>query len=146
MFKRIVWATDGSESADRAFEAVKALASESGTKVVAVHTVEYGTGRAGSMPQQLDEEELQAKIATQVRELSEQGVNAHSRIIHEAGGGPAHWIAETATEESADLIVAGTRGHTALVGLLLGSVTQRLLHIAPCPVLVVPQPQPDHDE
>ena len=52
--------------------------------------------------------------------------------------GAAHTIAEEAKEAGADLIVVGTRGHTALAGLLLGSVTQRLLHIAPCPVLAVP--------
>ena len=39
------------------------------------------------------------------------------------------------------MIVVGTRGRTALSGLLLGGVTQRLLHIAPCPVLAVP---PEH--
>ena len=38
----------------------------------------------------------------------------------------------------ADLIVTGSRGHTAIAGIVLGSVAQRLLHLADCPVLVVP--------
>jgi nucleotide-binding universal stress UspA family protein len=53
-------------------------------------------------------------------------------------GAAGHVIADLARERQADVIVVGTRGHTALGGLLLGSVTQRLLHIAPCPVLAVP--------
>ena len=47
-------------------------------------------------------------------------------------------IADAAREVDADVIVVGTRGHAPIAGLLLGSVTQRLLHIAPCPVLSVP--------
>jgi nucleotide-binding universal stress UspA family protein len=53
-------------------------------------------------------------------------------------GGPAHAIEEIAAEAGADLIVVGMRGHSALAGLLVGSVTQRLLHVARRPVLVVP--------
>jgi nucleotide-binding universal stress UspA family protein len=54
-------------------------------------------------------------------------------------GGPAHVIADAATKVGADLIVTGSRGHTALAGIMLGSVAQRLLHLAHCPVLVVPK-------
>jgi nucleotide-binding universal stress UspA family protein len=53
-------------------------------------------------------------------------------------GGPAHAIAKIADEAGADLIVVGTRGESPLTRLLLGSVTQRLLHIAEQPVLVIP--------
>jgi nucleotide-binding universal stress UspA family protein len=52
-------------------------------------------------------------------------------------GGPAPVIAEEARDRGADLIVAGTRGHGRIVGLVIGSVAQSLLHLAPCPVLVV---------
>ena len=54
--------------------------------------------------------------------------------------GPAHVLADQAGDRGADVIIVGTRGHTGLAGLLLGSVTQRLLHISPCPVMAVPAP------
>jgi nucleotide-binding universal stress UspA family protein len=57
------------------------------------------------------------------------------------GGGPAHAIEEIADKAGAGLIILGTRGHAPVAGLLLRSVTQRLLHIARRPVLVVPAPQ-----
>ena len=41
-------------------------------------------------------------------------------------------------KSQADVIMVGTPGRTPLVVLVLGSMTQRLLHIAPCPVLAVP--------
>ena len=47
-------------------------------------------------------------------------------------------ISDAAAEAGADLIVVGTRGHTAVAGLLLGSATKRSPDIAPCPVLAVP--------
>ena len=60
--------------------------------------------------------------------------------------GPAHEILEAARNEGCDLIVTGNRGHSAWVGLALGSVSQRVSDHAPCPVLVVPgkdAPPPD---
>ena len=140
MFKNIVWATDGSESADRALSYVKDLAAEDDAEVLVVHCVEYVMGpRSGGVTFHPDEDELQAKIARQVAELMESGVRAEERIV--VGStleGPAPRIARVALEAGAELIVVGTRGHTAFGGLLLGSVTERLLHVAPCPVLAVP--------
>lgn len=56
---------------------------------------------------------------------------------------PSKAIVETAGEIGADLIVMGTRGLSGFKHALLGSVTERTIRIAPCPVLSVHAPQTD---
>ncbi len=105
MFEVIVWASDGSDHADRALNYARELAEANSARLVAVHVGEVTVGRGAGYPVQIDEEEVEQKIQK---------------------------------EAGAELIVVGTRGQGPISGLLLGSVTQRLLHIAPCPVLAVP--------
>lgn len=144
MFNKVVWATDGSDSADRALGFARALAAESGGELLAVYCTEFtlpGKGPGGRYPVHANENELQEKVRRQVADLSQDGVRAELQVHGTDVGGAAHVISDAATEAKADLIVVGTRGRTTLAGLLLGSVTQRLLHIAPCPVLAVPKGQ-----
>jgi nucleotide-binding universal stress UspA family protein len=139
MFKTILWATDGSATADRALPYAKALAAGEGAKLLVVHCKEIIVGGRGSgYPVNADEEELLAKIQGQVDELKAEGVDAALEVISGVASGAAHAIADVARDEHADLIVVGTRGHAPVAGLLVGSVTQRLLHVSPCPVLAVP--------
>jgi nucleotide-binding universal stress UspA family protein len=138
MFNTIVWATDGSQAADEALPYVKTLAG-TGASVVVVHAVEsFVTGYSAGLPEFGDEDELKAKIERQVEQLRSEGVSADTTILHAHAMRPAHLIAEAARDAGADVVVVGTRGHTPLGGLLLGGVTQRLLHTAPCPVFAVP--------
>jgi nucleotide-binding universal stress UspA family protein len=144
MFNSIIWATDGSAAADQAMPYVKSLASENHAEVVVLHADQLLMGRGGGQHVIADEEDVRTKIETQAKELSDAGITSTARVVIIAvGAGPAQTIAETAEELGSDLIVVGTRGHTTLGGLLLGSVTHRLLHIAPCPVLTVPSRSSD---
>jgi nucleotide-binding universal stress UspA family protein len=145
MFRKVMWATDGSDAADRALPLAKALAADGGGELLVAHCEELTMpGKAGgSFPVHADEGELKVKIERQVAELSEEGVSASVQMMRSRVGGAAHAIADAAREGGAEVIVVGTRGHTALAGLLLGSVTQRLLHISPCPVLAVPTAGPE---
>src|SRR5437016_122715 len=138
MFNTIIWATDGSEAADAALPYAKGLAESEGNTLVVVHSKEVLRGRAGGYPMYANEDELETKIRLQADELRSAGLDVTLRITTGAAPGAAHMIADAASSFGADVIVVGTRGHTAIGGLLLGSVTQRLLHLAPCPVLAVP--------
>jgi len=138
VFGTIMWATDGSEAADRALPFARELAEGDGKSLVVAHCNEYFFGRGGGYPVFADEEELQAKIRGQVAELQAEGIRATLKIVATGSTSPAHVLADVAREFHPDVIVVGTRGHAPIAGLLLGSVTQRLLHIAPCPVLAVP--------
>jgi nucleotide-binding universal stress UspA family protein len=138
MFKTIVWASDGSEHADHALEYAKEMAGANSPKVVALHVREITVGRAAGYPVQVDEDEVERKIQDQVKELQGSGIDAVYEQRGTTAGGAAYAIADVAADSGADLVIVGTRGLGPVSGLLLGSVTQRLLHIAHNPVLAVP--------
>jgi nucleotide-binding universal stress UspA family protein len=140
LFETIVLALDGSEGSKRAIPVARELARLGGAKIVIAHVEERTIGKGGG-PIHPDEEEIRAEIDKVAEELSNEGIEAKVRAADVMVGGPGHVIASTADESGAGLIVTGTRGHTAVSGLLLGGVTLRLLHIAHQPVLAVPKPR-----
>lgn len=77
-------------------------------------------------------ETIASEAAAEVARLRP-AISCEQRVVQ---GHPAEVLLKEAKD--ATLIVMGTRGHGGFTGLLLGSVTQQVVHHAPCPVLVVP--------
>jgi nucleotide-binding universal stress UspA family protein len=138
MFKTIVWATDGSETASHALPFALELAERDGAKIVAVHVRELAVGRMGGYPVFADSDELRLRLTEQIGALREGGVDAVFVERTAPTGHAAKLIAEAAEQHDAELIVLGTHGHTRLGGALIGSTTQALLHDGTVPVLAVP--------
>ena len=141
MFSKIVLALDGSDPSDRAIPFAQELAKQSGGRIDVVHVREIVGGRGGVHSVRVDEDSLESKVVGQVDALKAAGVTSELHRFTANVGGPAHQIAEVAEQLGADVIVVGTRGHSSFGGFLSGSVTQRLLHLAHCPVLAVPPPK-----
>ena len=138
MSSKIVVGVDGSDGSDRAVAEATEVAKRDGAGIVLVHVVERIAAKGDMAPLRADEPEIKARIEKQAADLRDAGVDADVRYESIVLGGPARSIADVADEIGADLIVVGTRGHSALAGVILGSVTQKLLHLASCPVLCVP--------
>ena len=125
MFGKIVWATDGSEDADRAMSYAKELAIKENAELVVMHVVETFTAHhAAPLPVHMDEAELKAKVERQAEEIRGEGIEARAEILRARAPHAAHVIADAAIAAGADLIVVGVRGHTKLPGFVLGSVVQ----------------------
>ena len=137
MFDTIVWASDGSPNADHALEVAKLLARDHEASLVVVHVAQHYATKSG-LAVYPDEEFVKTRLEQKVAELAEEGFNPQLKVIDHVGPHAAHDIADAARNAGADVIVMGTRGHSPIPGLLLGGVVQRLLHVAPCPVMVVP--------
>jgi len=150
MFTNVVWATDGSDHATRALDYGAQFAARDGGTLHVAHVVEKLVGvRVAGQNANLDEEDLETRIKAQAdAAAADYGIKVEVHITAGRSGEVANRIAEVARETHADLIVVGTRGHSAVVGAMIGSVTQRLLHVAHCAVLAVPPPRegPEHPE
>jgi nucleotide-binding universal stress UspA family protein len=138
MFQKILVAQDGSHGSERVLPVALELATHDGAKLVLAHVDEQTTGKGGGSLNATDTD-LQTLLAKRAEELSGEGIETSFEVRCVILGGPAHALVAIADEVGADLIVAGTRGHSSVGGLVLGSVAQRLLHLAHQPVLIVPE-------
>lgn len=144
MFDTILWAADGSARDDRSLPLVHDLCERYASSLRIVHVVERLPGPPlPGLDVHAYEDRTVAKLKARTSALRRHGINASLHVIRGAVGQTADHIAEIAVAGDAQLIVAGARGRSAWEGALLASVTQRLLAVAPCPVLVLPSPQPD---
>lgn len=137
MSKIVVLGLDGSPDSTHAIPYAVEQAGADG-RVVVVHVRELLAGRAAGMTLVANEDEIEADVRRQVEDLKSTGVTAELKVISAIAGGPAQVIADVAREQKADVIVVGTRGHRQIASLIIGSVTHKLLHMMPCPVLAVP--------
>lgn len=81
-------------------------------------------------------EKAEAYLKKTTDALSAQPADIEGKLI--TGNNPAEHILEFAEEYTVDLIVMSTRGHSGISRWIMGSVTQKVLQVSPCPVLVVP--------
>ncbi|HEV7133634.1 MAG TPA: universal stress protein [Gaiellaceae bacterium] len=149
---KILLATDGSVAADRAAALAIDLARRTGWPLhaVSVWTISptpASAGGSGIFPALIDLARTHAEdvLRDVAEEAAAAGVTVHWRI---AGGPPAAAICEEAADLHATLVVVGTRGWGAGKRFLFGSVSNRVVHEAGCPVLVersVKPSRPSHD-
>jgi nucleotide-binding universal stress UspA family protein len=139
--KRIVCPTDLSDAAAPADRQAVALARPLGAELVLLHVASesplwretLGTAQVRAVFAAQRKWAADA-LAERAGALAGQGVNA--RCVVKVGV-PWEEIVGVAADEHADMIVMGTHGRTGLDRLLLGSVTERVVRRAPCPVLTV---------
>jgi universal stress protein A len=140
MFKRIVCATDFSDTAEAAWDLACELAQTHQSELVLVHVfIEFPVYPevAVTTIQQVWEEQrvwTEQQLAARVEAAVKRGLSA--RYLLKTGTAPEE-IVQAATDERADLIVVGTHGRTGIERLVIGSVAERVVRIAPCPVLTV---------
>lgn len=139
--RKILVATDFSPNSARALEAAGELAVQFGAEVEVVHAFDLPmpmvTPYEVTVPDSYLEETRNAaaqKLAAAAGTVSARGVEVRT-LLGEVPAAPA--IAKAAEDFAADLIVIGTRGNTGLKHVLLGSVAERTLRLAPCSVLAV---------
>ena len=141
---RIVYATDLSSTSEPAWGEARRLGQLFKAEILLLHVVAppYVVPVEGYFPPGLYEELLRNTRHDAEKGLdrllgSVAGSGLKVRIRLEEGGPPASRILEVAAQEAADLLVIGTHSRTGLQRTVLGSVADRLVRQATCPVLTV---------
>ncbi len=142
--KKIIWATDGSEEAEKALKFAKYLAIKSGAEIIGVHVVPLPVQLLyedlAEAKQNIKDWRLQIEKNAALRfdeiskELKKVSIKFDGVILK---GNPSNKIREIAKKKKADLIVLGKHGHGFFESMLVGSETIKVLKGSLVPVLAV---------
>lgn len=147
MLKRILVATDFGEAAGVALNYGRELARMFGASLDVLYvckSIVTGYGVDGFVPDYPDvQRDLEAAARKQLDGLvsDEDRTMLRANTVILTSNAPAFAIVEYAKEAKADLILMGTHGRGAFAHLLMGSVAERVVRTAPCPVLTVRHPE-----
>lgn len=142
MIKRILCPVDFSEATPFALTPAVSLATEFGAELVLVHVLDYPYPHVGPVVQGFDIEDyysaMEDKAAEQLDGLIDEDVREFAPVRTVVRRGSAfREIVRLAEEESPDLIVLPTNARTGLDHVLWGSVAEKVVRLAPCPVMTV---------
>lgn len=137
MFKTILIAVDGSESNNHAVDAAINLAKQQGSKITGLSVFDPGGyGNVAAVSEINDEVDYMKKTCSSilkyfVDKATEAGVDYEAKYV---AGDPTTKIVEASKDY--DLLVCGTLGRTGFTRLIMGSVAEKVVRLAECPVLV----------
>lgn len=142
MYKKILMPIDGSPHSEKAEQTALLLAKTMNAEITLLHVAvmpQY-TAFFGETPIPIPQETIdqvekigKSLLEKHAADFTNSGIKVTTRLIF---GNPAETICRTAKDKF-DLIVIGSRGLGEIKGYLLGSVSDRVSHYAPCSVLIV---------
>ena len=143
--RRILCPTDLSDVSRCAFDHATALARHYGSEIRVVHVVEpFRAISGGGLPYPSwttlnpeARERLEAALCAMTEPAASSGLHVEEEILE---GVAVHEILTEARSLPADMLVMGTHGRGGFERFLLGSVTEKVMRHAPCPVFTVPPP------
>jgi nucleotide-binding universal stress UspA family protein len=135
-FKRLLLPTDGSRYSHQATEEALRICRVSGGELVVLSVLDAPPGFVQEAPEVAKDwlDTLQELTTRVQRRAESQGIRCQTAVL---SGSAYRIIVEQARKVGASLIVMGSHGRTGIKRLLMGSVTERVVGYAPCPVLVV---------
>jgi len=147
MTQRILVPVDGSEHARQALEHACLVQRANGATIHLLHIPEAPLAKdalgvkVGATPLDYTPEKGREQAERWLQETWQECGNSDGQAeYHIADGRPAQEIVRAAKRLEADLIIMGSRGRSNLKGLAVGSVSHKVSHIAPCPVITLHVP------
>jgi len=138
-FNRIILPVDGSESSDKAVEKSLYLAKKTGLPIIALYIIDMNIYSKTLSSDQVSEQwkailsnEGDSILKDIKKRAEKHNINVKTRILE---GSPSEEIMDTAGKN--DLIIMGSKGHSAFERVLVGSVSEKVLHHSDSSVMIV---------